>query len=477
MGHVINPINFRLGYSRYWNSVWSLSNLSNYAQLTNLDSIVLKLTLQYFKKLFFSKAFRFIILLNNCRIIRKHNSTQVIMHLYDAIAEQSKTSIMLKLKRSFLRWRIFQSSRWKNANWIMLTSRKLRKARRRVISMLHLTTNVLRRNFLTSRFAPKAFMLDSKSFNYKRFSLSISRITFYPVNLRSFYQYIKNLYFLLKALTTKSKKLRPVLKPKFSKSRKFFPRYNILLRRNKRRVNVSAVHFLFSRYFIYRFRKLLSDFWWQMKYNLTYILRPFIPNLLPSNITIVGLNDFTVDAKFITTFISYHLSHRYYLFQILKVLWRVLNRFIRKRILYGYQVKLSGRFRKNEKAVYLTRKLGSIGRYDIKRYVDYSFATARMRLGVTGIKVWMSYSSNLDMLAKTKINNLSNVIDARWLDPTLSKSKLFSIPIRVLRSSVLKRRCSWSSALNKFSYKSFILSNQINIRKSRFLLARYSYIY
>lgn len=76
--------------------------------------------------------------------------------------------------------------------------------------------------------------------------------------------------------------------------------------------------------------------------------------------------------------------------------------------MYGYQVKLSGRFRKNEKAVYLTRKLGSIGRYDIKRYVDYSFATARMRLGVTGIKVWMSYSSGVDMLIKTKVKALSN---------------------------------------------------------------------
>ena len=116
-----------------------------------------------------------------------------------------------------------------------------------------------------------------------------------------------------------------------------------------------------------------------------------------------------------------------------------MRRFVRRRIIYGYQVKLSGRFRKNEKAVYLTRKLGSIGRYDMKRRVDYSFATARMKLGVTGIKVWMSFSASEDMLVKTRVSNLSTVLGAAWVDKSINTRVI--IPARILRSSILKKRC------------------------------------
>lgn len=143
---------------------------------------------------------------------------------------------------------------------------------------------------------------------------------------------------------------------------------------------------LFFRFFLAKLRLHLFTGFDIIKHALCYYLSPLIL-LQPNSIILVGLNDLTLDARFISTFIAYYLESRYYLNQILKVLWVYLDRAIKNRLLYGYQVKLSGRFKKNEKAVYMMRKVGNIGRYDIKRFVDYSYSTARMRLGVTGIKV------------------------------------------------------------------------------------------
>lgn len=204
------------------------------------------------------------------------------------------------------------------------------------------------------------YIYNKKLLQVKSFA---TKMSFYPIFVKS-KKHFFNKYF----------------KPWFNSASKFQQKSNLtfdLFKLNK---------VLFLRFFLLRLRSYLFSSLNSFKHALCYYLKPIVL-LIPSNVTIIGLNDLTIDAKFLANFISYYLENRYYLVQIFKVLWSYLNKSIKNRLLYGYQIKLSGRFKKNEKAVYMLRKVGNLGRYDIKRFVDYSCSVARMRLGVTGVKV------------------------------------------------------------------------------------------
>lgn len=228
---------------------------------------------------------------------------------------------------------------------------------------------------------------------------------------------------------------------------------------------------VFKRFYVFQVRQQLVKFWWIFKASVCMLLSPVLPNMLPNNIILVGINSRTLSAEFISNFIVYHLEHRYYLFQILKVLWGSLNTLIKSRILYGYRVKFSGRFKKNEKAVYMTKNVGSIGRYDIKRGVDYSYKVARMRLGVTGVKVWLAYSSVYDMRVKTGITNKMNPMSISWL---ISKKSKNIIPSVTLKYSNFYRIFLKNNIEGVYSTRSASL---LELATSKNLLARYSYIY
>lgn len=393
MGHVINPISFRLGYTRYWNSVWSLSTLKNYSHLTNQDYLIQSVILNYFKKLFTHNRARFTLLISGLRIFRQYKKTQIVLFLYDSIQETELSRYLsINLQKLMLRWRLFRAYNWRSYRW-----------------MPRLST-------LSSILNTKEVSSQSKRF-----------ITFKT-------QYLKYLF-----------------------NSKAFVDHNLFFT-------------LFKQYYIYKVRQNQKKFWTLLKFILSLLLSPII-SINPSLITLVGLNSFSINANFIAAFIAYHLEHKYFLFQILKSVWASLNKLISNRILYGYMVQLSGRFKKNEKAVYLTKHIGSVGRYDIKRGLDYATHSARMRLGVTGIKVWLAYAVASDMKIKTDLSKNYVSSYAQW---AVNNSTIF-LPIKQLKKSTYYHFISTkaNSDITLFNRVPFIYS----IGYSRSLLAKYSYIY
>mgnify|MGYP006327222707 CR=1 FL=1 len=136
MGHVINPINFRLGHSRYWNSIWGLSNLNNYAQLSSLDFLILKKILHWFKMVLKSDSFRYVFMLNNVKLLRANKKTSLILQFYDLFTARIQRSVLTKIKFKLLKYSIFNARKWKKFKWISTKSTNFLRLKRKFIFFL-----------------------------------------------------------------------------------------------------------------------------------------------------------------------------------------------------------------------------------------------------------------------------------------------------------------------------------------------------
>lgn len=75
-----------------------MSDLKNYSHLTTQDLIIRKAVLGFFNKLLVHPDNRFLFFLNNIRVLRKYNSTFLMLYVYDSIRE-------LEINR-MLRWKV-----------------------------------------------------------------------------------------------------------------------------------------------------------------------------------------------------------------------------------------------------------------------------------------------------------------------------------------------------------------------------------
>lgn len=152
---------------------------------------------------------------------------------------------------------------------------------------------------------------------------------------------------------------------------------------------------------------------------------------------------------------------------------------LKNRLLYGYKIKFSGRFRKNEKAVYFTKNVGSLGRSDVKRHIDYAFTTVRMRLGMTGVKIWLSYANSSDIKSKNFFESKS-VASRRSF---VFGSRVVQVPVRSYVPSEMRQAISRFYQQKVPFHRSASFKNVIRPAERRqvsFLrtfYSKYSYIY
>lgn len=85
MGHVVNPISFRLGFNRYWNSAWGLSDIKNYGYLANQDVFIKKVIFAFFEQWDIQSA-NFIV--SDVRILRKFFFLDLFIYIYDSTWEE-----------------------------------------------------------------------------------------------------------------------------------------------------------------------------------------------------------------------------------------------------------------------------------------------------------------------------------------------------------------------------------------------------
>lgn len=382
MGHIINPISFRLGVVRYWNAVWSLSKLSNYANLINQDFYIKDIILSFFKKLL--TKFKFFFFVSNLKIIRKYNQLYLFIYFYDSNIEW------------FLRKELWAGVTFLNKQW------KFHKA--------SITS------WKGSRWIKWKF-----GHEYRKF-FTQGRLQY----------------------------------------RQFMPK---LLR-------------IIFRFLVYSFKKTFSFFWLLMKMSLSYLLSKIIA-INPLNIFFIGVNNRTVSASFIGKFVKFYLERSFPLFFVLKQLMWSLKKLIRLKHLFGFKVKVIGRFKRGQMAACMVRNRGSLNSNVITKKVDFFSTYARMKYGTSGIKVWLFLTSSNTLGRGIKISRkfLKSRVGSSLIQNNLSLKS--SNSINYLSGKVpyylhpkFKLYTTMAKILN-YSNSSFF--DQIRTKKS--IIFKYSYIY
>lgn len=101
MGHLVNPISYRLYNIRYWNNNWFLHNSLNYSYLLNQDIIINK----FFKKLFYFyfNITKIGLIFVNLKILRTFNNLNLYLYVHDSFLDLLRLN--LRKDASFVRIR------------------------------------------------------------------------------------------------------------------------------------------------------------------------------------------------------------------------------------------------------------------------------------------------------------------------------------------------------------------------------------
>lgn len=346
MGHVINPISFRLGFNRYWKSSWGVagSNMRSYGYLVNQDFFVKKLIFSFFDQWEVQSSN---IVASDVRIIRKSSSVDLFVYMYDSTWEEFLGDIY---------YLILDAYRYSNL------SRKNLKYKRR------------------ARIAFKTRQIFFKS-KFKKNRYNSNYIRRVPGSVK---------FWDRKFLLRKAIKAHKA----FKITRKHFKFY------------LKSLFIFYITYIRMHVQRPLIKY---IKHMLLYNLYKFFAKDTDIRIFFIGLTNDTITAAFISKFIAIKLERSYFLFRVLGRINRALRLLMKKRLLIGYRLKISGRYSRKQKAMVLLNGIGSFSRSRIDARVDYSFNIARLRYSVCGIKVWFVYCPQDSFLQKLKFKKLAKL--------------------------------------------------------------------
>lgn len=124
-----------------------------------------------------------------------------------------------------------------------------------------------------------------------------------------------------------------------------------------------------------------------------------------------------ISPQIISFFIRQKLMQRHNLFNVLKDLNKFIqnimytkpknfitfNPYVKNRII-GYKIACSGRFSRKQRASYewKSANLGRVSLSTLNSFIDYSFNDVRLKYGLCGVKVWLTYT---DASTKPKLLN------------------------------------------------------------------------
>ena len=106
------------------------------------------------------------------------------------------------------------------------------------------------------------------------------------------------------------------------------------------------------------------------------------------NYFLVGNYNYT--AELLTKYICIKLKQRFTLNQVIKPLTKYLKKLIKKKNLFGYRIKLSGRFTRKQRATTIVIKFGTVPLATINNQIDYSQQNVVLKDGVGNVKVWLN---------------------------------------------------------------------------------------
>lgn len=221
MGHVINPLSYRLYNTRYWNNNWSVYNKNNYSYILTqdvmLDNFFKKILIKHFNSVHLGLIFL------NTKIVRYFDSVNIYLYVHDSLLDLfffnfKKNKVFLKLRKKFFKKisKRYRLSSFRPA----LSSKKLKILKKRTVSsyskrfMFTFLKNKVLRSFWGNFKALLHFHLNKFFRNFTALNIFILGLSkknvnaniiseFFLIRLRQFYtvwEVLKNVNFLFKGL-------------------------------------------------------------------------------------------------------------------------------------------------------------------------------------------------------------------------------------------------------------------------------------
>ena len=215
-------------------------------------------------------------------------------------------------------------------------------------------------------------------------------------------KYRFQIFFLINLLRKKKKLTSSISKPNFEVTR--FKK--LLLKTSLVGKQISKIFYVKPRTLVnklstnktknlytYFIKIVISNLYWYLLNNsLNFYLSKLGSQKYHFNV--YSLDFLNVTTDIISTYISLRLQQKYSLNWVLRPILKDLSTKIKKNIFLGYKIVCSGRFTRKQIATYMWMKQGSLQLNSFTNLVKYSEASVRLKYGLCGIKVWLSYGSN-----------------------------------------------------------------------------------
>ena len=114
-------------------------------------------------------------------------------------------------------------------------------------------------------------------------------------------------------------------------------------------------------------------------------------------LNIFFVNNYNFTAELLVNYICIKLKQKFTLSQALRPLCKFLDKLIRKVYLFGYKIKLNGRFSRRQRASKIVFKGGSVPLATIDSSIDYASNFVSLKDGVGGIKLWLNFSNKTNI--------------------------------------------------------------------------------
>lgn len=421
MGHLVNPVGFRVGYFSNWADLWSTSNNLVYAEL-------LHNTLSYRKVMgFFFENF----ITDRHSILYSHFTVEsagfanlrLKMYFYDGIVEQKMAHLVKQLQR--FKWR-----KTKAHNRMLRRFRKIKSIRRLRISFLRLWRyydyllvrqivfffiyflNLGRRNMtrLSQISVLKYFykVLAVEWFKALDRDPSISVFAFVKYYLKllvvkgfdsasstsdrlHFKGLHSNFSVFLKALDDALYSWR---KRQNFFSLALFKKKIFLKRRYKKFVKIfNKVNRFCSQFFTAFYRLYLLNFRQSKFFRfMLFILNPIFSSLgfLNTKVEFFGIDNNSVAAMFLARYIARKVEMRFQIRELFTPIGKEMKFLIKHTpSVLGYKLQFVGRLTRRGKVRTTWRLGGSIPTSKMEAQIEHAFYLGILRNGICCVRVWL----------------------------------------------------------------------------------------
>lgn len=489
MGHLVNPVSYRIGVSKCWNSVWAhnLSYSMSHSSLIRSDYDIFLFFRRFFElKLLSQGGYIF----SHVKVIRDRLNLSCVVYFYDGGSlERSDNMRHIVLSgdfqifilrnvfflslSSFLRlyqWNFNGFSLLRNFKFSFLFNYFARKKRFlrlrvKVRSFFYRKLFLLYLESLKVTFGLFGFyLLNSFYYNDKMLSdnfellfnlnyfygnshfFGLNFIFFRCVFVKFFESFCNDFLFFYEIVYEFFKlfdfcfQFRKIhMKEIFSLI--FILRWKMILKMqlSTRMVKGALEHFAFNRYFLYYFGDLFF-FSTRMESRLKIALNTVFKNLVGSKnfrIYLKKLEVTELTAAVISKYLAVRLRQR---FQLKEALLPMLRHLSNTFFVRGFRVVCAGRFTRKEIALYDLRTYSSVPFSGATSRLDFSLAEVVLKYSICGIKVWLHkrfVSENFFGIRGIGLNFLQiPVVSQNFFDILEDHRRLFSNPYEHIPQNV-----------------------------------------